>query len=62
MLDEPELDPVACPRGYLNAVVSLHPYDLKGRTVICRFHESRSGIGTGAVAGPRRYNRSADMR
>lgn len=28
-LDEPELDPQACLRQYLNAVVSPHPYDLE---------------------------------
>ena len=29
VLDEPELDPVACLRGYLNAIISPHPYDLE---------------------------------
>ena len=29
VLDEPELDPKACLTGYLNAVISPHPYDLE---------------------------------
>ena len=29
ILDEPELDPKACLRGYLNALISPHPYDLE---------------------------------
>jgi restriction system protein len=29
VLDEPELDPGACLRGFLNAVISPHPYDLE---------------------------------
>jgi restriction system protein len=29
VLDEPELDPKACLRGYLNALISPHPYDLE---------------------------------
>jgi restriction system protein len=37
VLDEPELDPVACLRGYLNAVVSPHPYDLEAVRPVVQF-------------------------
>ena len=36
-LDEPELDPVLCLRGYLNAVVSPHPYDLEPVRPVVQF-------------------------
>jgi restriction system protein len=35
--DEPELDPVACLRGYLNAVISPHPYDLEPVRPVVQF-------------------------
>lgn len=41
MLDEPELDPQACLRGYLNAIVSPHPYDLESVEPVLRFDLSR---------------------
>jgi restriction system protein len=36
-LDEPELDPVLCLRGYLNAVVSPHPSDLEPVRPVVQF-------------------------
>lgn len=36
-LDEPELDPVACLRGYLNAIISPHPYDLEAVRPVVQF-------------------------
>lgn len=41
VLDEPELDPVACLRGYLNAVTSPHPYDLEPVRPVLRFDLSK---------------------
>jgi restriction system protein len=41
VLDEPELDPVACLRGYLNAVVSPHPYDLEAVRPVVQFDLSK---------------------
>jgi restriction system protein len=41
VLDEPELDPVACLRGYLNAVVSPHPYDLEPVRPVVQFDLSK---------------------
>jgi restriction system protein len=41
MLDEPELDPQACLRGYLNAIVSPHPYDLEPVKPVLQFDLSR---------------------
>jgi restriction system protein len=41
VLDEPELDPVACLRGYLNAVISPHPYDLEPVRPVLAFDLSR---------------------
>jgi len=40
VLDEPQLDPVACPRGYLNAIVSPHPWDLEGVRPVVQFNLS----------------------
>jgi restriction system protein len=40
-LDEPELDPVLCLRGYLNAIVSPHPYDLEAVRPVLEFDLSR---------------------
>jgi len=40
-VDEPELDPVLCLRGYLNAVVSPHPYDLEPVRPVVQFDLSR---------------------
>jgi restriction system protein len=37
VLDEPELDPVACLRSYLNAVISPHPYDLEPVRPVVQF-------------------------
>ena len=37
VLDEPELDPEACLRAYLNAVVSPHPYDLEAVRPVVQF-------------------------
>jgi restriction system protein len=36
-LDEPELDPKACLRGYLNALISEHPYDLEPVEPVLKF-------------------------
>jgi hypothetical protein len=41
VLDEPELDLVACLRGYLNAVISPHPYDLEPVRPVLRFDLSK---------------------
>jgi len=41
VLDEPELDPVACLRAYLNAVVSPHPYDLEAVRPVVQFDLSK---------------------
>jgi restriction system protein len=41
VLDEPELDPEACLRGYLNAVVSPHPYDLEAVRPVVQFDLSK---------------------
>ena len=40
-LDEPELDPVLCLRGYLNAIVSPHPYDLEPVRPVLEFDLSK---------------------
>jgi restriction system protein len=40
-VDEPELDPVLCLRGYLNAVVSPHPYDLEPVRPVVQFDLSK---------------------
>ena len=37
VLDEPELDPKACLRGYLNALISEHPYDLEPVEPVLKF-------------------------
>jgi restriction system protein len=41
VLDEPELNPVACLRGYLNAVISPHPYDLEPVRPVLQFDLSK---------------------
>ncbi|MEU9824742.1 restriction endonuclease [Micromonospora chersina] len=41
VLDERELDPVVCLRGYLNAVVSPHPYDLEAVRPVVQFDLSK---------------------
>jgi restriction system protein len=41
LLDEPELDPVACLRAYLNAIVSPHPYDLEPVRPVVQFDLSK---------------------
>jgi restriction system protein len=41
VLDEPELDPKACLTGYLNAVVSAHPYDLEAVRPVVQFDLSK---------------------
>jgi len=41
VLDEPELDPVACLRAHLNAVVSPHPYDLEAVRPVVQFDLSK---------------------
>src|SRR5437764_1247771 len=41
VLDEPELDPTACLPGYLNAVISLHPWDLEPVKPVLQFDLSR---------------------
>jgi restriction system protein len=41
VLDEPELDPVACLRGYMNAVISPHPYDLEPVRPVLQFDLSK---------------------
>ena len=37
VLDEPELDPKACLRSYLNALISPHPYDLEAVPPVVQF-------------------------
>jgi restriction system protein len=37
VLDEPDLDPKACLRGYLNALISPHPYDLEAVPPVVQF-------------------------
>jgi restriction system protein len=37
VLDEPELDPKACLRSYLNALISPHPYDLEAVAPVVQF-------------------------
>ncbi|MGH8390526.1 MAG: restriction endonuclease [Pseudomonas sp.] len=41
LLDEPELDPVMCLRGYLNAVISPHPYDFEAVRPVIQFDLSK---------------------
>ena len=41
VLDEPELDPEACLRAYLNAVISPHPYDLEAVRPVLQFDLSK---------------------
>jgi restriction system protein len=41
LLDEPELNPVMCLRGHLNAVVSPHPYDLEAIRPVMQFDLSK---------------------
>lgn len=41
VLDEPELEPKACLTGYLNAVVSPHPYDLEAVRPVVQFDLSK---------------------
>ena len=41
VLDEPELDPKACLTGYLNAVISPHPYDLEAVRPVVQFDLSK---------------------
>ncbi|MGO8956306.1 MAG: restriction endonuclease [Streptosporangiaceae bacterium] len=41
VLDEPDLDPVVCLRGYLNAVISPHPYDLEPVRPVLAFDLSK---------------------
>jgi len=41
VLDEPELDPTACLRSYLNAVISPHPWDLEPVKPVLQFDLSR---------------------
>jgi hypothetical protein len=41
VLDEPEFDPTACLRGYLNAVISPHPWDLEPVKPVLQFDLSR---------------------
>jgi restriction system protein len=41
VLDEPELDSKACLTGYLNAVVSPHPYDLEAVRPVVQFDLSK---------------------
>jgi restriction system protein len=37
VLDEPELDPKACLKGHLNAMLSPHPYDLEAVAPVLKF-------------------------
>jgi restriction system protein len=37
ILDEPELDPKACLRSYLNALISPHPYDMEAVAPVVQF-------------------------
>jgi restriction system protein len=41
VLDEPELDPVACLRSYLHATVSPRPYDLEAVSPVAQFDLSK---------------------
>ena len=41
ILDEPELDPKACLKGYLNAMISPHPYDLEPVEPVLKFDLSK---------------------
>jgi restriction system protein len=41
VLDEPELDPIACLHGYLNATVSPNPYDLETIRPVAQFDLSK---------------------
>jgi restriction system protein len=41
VLDEPELDPKACLRGYLNALISPHPWDLVPVEPVLKFDLSK---------------------
>lgn len=41
VLDEPELDPKACLKGYLNALISPHPYDLEPVEPVLKFDLSK---------------------
>jgi restriction system protein len=41
VLDEPELDPKACLKGFLNALISPHPYDLEPVEPVLKFDLSR---------------------
>ncbi len=41
VLDEPELDPKACLKGYLNALISPHPYDLEAVEPVLKFDLSK---------------------
>ncbi len=41
VLDEPELDPKRCLKGYLNAIISPHPYDLVPVEPVLKFDLSK---------------------
>jgi restriction system protein len=41
VLDEPELDPELCLRGFLNAIISPHPYELEPVRPVLQFDLSR---------------------
>lgn len=41
VLDEPELDPKACLKAYLNALISPHPYDLEPVEPVLKFDLSK---------------------
>jgi restriction system protein len=41
VLDEPELDPKACLKGFLNALISPHPYDLEPVEPVLKFDLSK---------------------
>jgi len=41
VLDEPELDPKACLKRYLNAMISPHPYDLEPVEPVLKFDLSK---------------------
>lgn len=41
VLDEPELDPRRCLKGYLNAIISPHPYDLVPVEPVLKFDLSK---------------------
>jgi restriction system protein len=40
-LDEPELDPVLCLKGFLNAIISPHPWDLEAVRPVVYFDLSK---------------------